>query len=86
MSSTHALRLYRSLLRAAKNFPVVRLRSKLEYNIKELTQMRKYEQSPLKIQGYLTTGATALKILTSLSALDEQSLNNLFDDPTRTFV
>ncbi|KAG7392724.1 hypothetical protein PHYBOEH_006295 [Phytophthora boehmeriae] len=60
------LALYRAVLRVARDFPDRPMARKLQFNARELIQLRRGERSDTRVQQHLTDGWDALQVYQEL--------------------
>ena len=70
-----SLALYRKLLRAVKDFPVVPVARKLHHNIREVFEVHKAEQDPSYIERLHSDGGAALRVIAFLRHLPQVLCN-----------
>ena len=78
-SSQAAIRLYMQLLRQINKFPVIEMRSKLKFNLREMYDIHKREQNPDNLNKLLEDGENHLKLLTLLNNADKNVILSIFE-------
>lgn len=78
-SNQAAIRLYMQLLRQINKFPVIEIRSKLKYNLREMYDIHKRELNPENLNKLLEDGENHLKLLQLLNNADKDVVMSIFE-------